>query len=37
MSETALGALSKFSDEELRGAGVEEDVLARVAVARQKS
>ena len=37
VSETALGALSKFSDEELRGAGVDEDVLARVAVARQQS
>ena len=37
VSETALGALCKFSGEELRGAGLDEDVLARVEVARQKS
>ena len=36
VSETALGALSKFSDEELRGAGLDAEVLARVEVARQK-
>lgn len=37
VSETALGALCKFSDEELRGAGLDEVVLARVEVARRKS
>jgi hypothetical protein len=37
VSETALGALCKFNDEELRGAGLDEEVLARVAVARRKS
>jgi hypothetical protein len=37
VSETALGALCKFNDEELRQAGVDEEVLARVGVARRKS